>query len=69
MLKDSERERKMTDKTGINERMDDLPCGRRGCTSGRVETVLSSAASSVEMKGGKDAERQKPAGEIDSSWT
>lgn len=68
MLKNSGRERKER-QTGINERMDDLPCGRRGCTSGRVETVLSSAAFSVEMKREKDAKRQKSAREIDSSWT
>lgn len=68
MLKNSRRERNER-QTGINERMDDLPCGRRGCTSGRVETVLSSAAFSVEMKREKDAKRQKSAGETDSSWT
>lgn len=68
MLKNSRRERNER-LTGINERMDDLPCGRRGCTSGRVETVLSSAVFSVEMKREKDAKRQKSAGEIDSSLT
>lgn len=68
MLKNSRRERNER-QTGINERMDDLPCGRRGCTSGRVETILSSAVFSVEMKREKDAKRQKSAGEIDSSLT
>lgn len=49
MLKNSRRERTEI-QTAINEIIDDLPCGHRGCTSGRVETVLLSAAFSVEIK-------------------
>lgn len=54
MLKNSQRERTET-QTGINEIIDDSPCGHKGCMSGRVETVLSSAAFSVEIRREKHA--------------
>lgn len=68
MLKNSRRERSER-QTGTNERRGDLPCGRRGCTSGRVGKVPSSAAFSVEMKREKDAKRRKSTGGTDASQT
>lgn len=49
MLKNSQRER-IEIQTGMNEIIIDLPCGHRGCMSGRGATVLLSAAFSVEIK-------------------